>query len=184
CWHHADHSMASVEPGEQQTVRDYRNRGTGNNGQTVDVSKIKMEHWESLIDKKIREAMEQGEFADLSGEGEPIDLSENPYEDPEWRQAHRMLRNAGFAPAWIEERKDIEAEIDAARASLARAWLILQNARHTEHLASAGARWKKAAEDFQAQAEELNRRIRTWNLKAPNTGVHRPRIDFDREIVR
>src|SRR5262245_57132167 len=158
--------------------------GHGTTGTRSPFCKDKMTGWETLVDKKIREAMEHGEFDDLSGKGEPIDLSENPYEDPEWRQAHRMLRNAGFAPAWIEERKDIEAEIDAARASLARAWLILQNARHTEHLASAGARWKKAAEDFQAQAEELNRRIRTWNLKAPNTGVHRPRIDFDREIVR
>ena len=34
--------------------------------------------WESLIDKKIREAMERGEFDNLTGKGEPIDLSENP----------------------------------------------------------------------------------------------------------
>lgn len=65
-----------------------------------------MRPWESLIDQKIREAMEQGEFDDLSGKGAPIDLSENPFEDPELRMAHRMLRNAGCAPSWIEERKD------------------------------------------------------------------------------
>ncbi|MFN2577441.1 MAG: DUF1992 domain-containing protein [Pyrinomonadaceae bacterium] len=58
-----------------------------------------MKRWESLIDQKIREAIEQGEFDDSSGAGQPIDLSENPYEDPELRTAHRMLRNAGFAPA-------------------------------------------------------------------------------------
>jgi DnaJ family protein C protein 28 len=51
--------------------------------------------------------MEQGEFDDLPGKGQPVDTSENPFEDPELRLAHRMLRNAGFAPAWIEERKDI-----------------------------------------------------------------------------
>jgi len=143
-----------------------------------------MTGWESLIDKKIREAMEQGEFDDLSGKGEPIDLSENPYEDPEWRQAHRMLRNAGFAPAWIEERKDIEAEVQAARITLARVWLVRQNARGTEHFPSAETRWRHALEEFRAQAEGINRRINTWNLKTPAAGFHRHRIDFEREIER
>src|SRR4030095_16899995 len=106
-----------------------------------------MNHWESLIDRKIREAMEEGEFDDLPGRGAPVDLAENPFEDPDWRMAHRMLRNAGFAPAWIEERKDIEAEIQAARTVLARVWTVLQNARHTEHSKSAEARWRKALED-------------------------------------
>ena len=143
-----------------------------------------MSHWESLIDRKIREAMEDGEFDDLPGKGEPIDLSENPFEDPDWRMAHRMLRNAGFAPAWIEERKDIEAEIKAARSTLARVWSVLQNARHSEHSKSAEVRWRKALEDFRAKSAELNRRIQTWNLKTPAIGFHRNVIDVDREIDR
>lgn len=143
-----------------------------------------MKYWESLIDRKIREAMEEGAFDDLSGKGEPMDLTENPFEDPDWRMAHRMLRNAGFAPAWIEERKDIEAEIAAARTTLARVWRVLQKARHTEHSDSAEGRWRNALEDFRAKSAELNRRIETWNLKAPAVGVHRSRIDFDREIER
>src|SRR2546423_15136008 len=101
-----------------------------NNLCSVAVLEIKvrlMTRWESLIDQKIREAMEQGEFDNLAGAGQPIDLSENPFEDPGWRTAHRLLRNAGFAPAWIEERKDIEFEIDAARNQLERVWTILQN---------------------------------------------------------
>lgn len=143
-----------------------------------------MRHWESLIDRKIREAMEQGEFDDLSGKNEPIDLTENPFEDPDWRMAHRMLRNAGFAPAWIEERKDIEAEIHVARTTLVRAWMVLQNAKHTEDCHSAEARWPRALEDFRVKSAELNRRIQTWNLKTPALGFHRNMIDFDREIDR
>jgi DnaJ homolog subfamily C member 28 len=143
-----------------------------------------MKHWESLIEQKIREAMDQGEFDDLSGKGEPIDLTENPFEDPDWRTAHRMLRNAGFAPAWIEERKDIETEIEAARTTLGRIWMVWRNARHTEHSGSAEVRWRKALEDFRIKSVELNRRIEIWNLKAPAVGVHRNRIDFDREIDR
>ena len=118
-----------------------------------------MNRWESLIDQKIREAMEQGEFDNLSGKGAPIDLSENPFEDPDWRTAHRLLRNAGFAPSWIEESKDIDAELVVARTNLARAWMILQNARGNEFEKSAEARWGKSLKAFRAQAAQLNRRI-------------------------
>jgi len=143
-----------------------------------------MKRWESLVDQKIHEAMEQGEFDNLSGTGQPIDLSENPYEDPDWRTAHRMLRNAGFAPAWIEERKDIDAELEAARIGLARKRLIVQNAQGTEHQQSAQARWDEAVENFRIQIGELNRRIDTWNLKAPASAFQRTRIDVEREIDR
>src|SRR5436853_7295670 len=94
-------------------------------------TQITMKRWESLVDRKIREAMEAGEFDNLAGAGQPIDLSENPFEDPDWRTAHRLLRNAGFAPSWIEERKDIDAELAAARITLARAWTIAGHARGT-----------------------------------------------------
>jgi DnaJ homolog subfamily C member 28 len=140
--------------------------------------------WESLIDRKIREAMERGEFDNLTGKGAPIDLSENPYEDPDWRTAHRMLRNAGFAPAWIEERKDIDAELAAARTIVARAWGLRQKALQTEHERSANVRWQKAVATFNDKVAELNRRISAWNLKAPAEGFQRKRIDADAEIAR
>src|SRR5262249_31020259 len=129
-------------------------------------------------------AMEQGEFDDLSGKGEPIDLSENPYEDPDWRMAHRMLRNSGFAPAWTEERKDIEAEIEAARIILGRVWKVKRNAQQARHARSAEERWTRALEDFREKVSSLNSRIDTWNLKTPAIGFHRNRIDFEREIDR
>jgi hypothetical protein len=50
-----------------------------------------MKHWESLIDQKIRDGMERGEFDDLPGKGKHVDTSENPLEDPDMRLAHRML---------------------------------------------------------------------------------------------
>jgi hypothetical protein len=36
-----------------------------------------MNRLESLTEKKLREAIESGEFDDLPGKGEPIDLREN-----------------------------------------------------------------------------------------------------------
>jgi hypothetical protein len=166
---------------------------TEKNGQTEPASFIEsetesvrliMDGWESLIDRKIREAMAAGEFDNLAGTGEPIDLSENPYEDPAWRTAHRMLRNAGFAPSWIEERKDIDAELEAARIVLARHWTILINARGTKHGQAAGQRWTDSEAQFRLTIAALNRRVDAWNLKTPAIAFQRKRIDVEREIDR
>jgi DnaJ family protein C protein 28 len=143
-----------------------------------------MKRWESLIDQRIREAMEQGEFDDLPGKGKPVDTSENPFEDPELRLAHRILRNAGFAPSWIEERKDIEAELEIARNQLSKAWMILKKAQRSENEKGAGVRWDKALNSFTQQVAELNGRIILWNLKVPASGFQRTLIDAEQEIER
>lgn len=85
-----------------------------------------MNRLESLTERKLREAIENGEFDNLPGKGEPIDLKENPFEDPDLRTVHRLLRNAGFAPAWIEERKDIDAALEAASNVVSRLGAIWQ----------------------------------------------------------
>lgn len=140
-----------------------------------------MDRWESLIDQKIREAMEQGEFNDLSGKGSPIDLAENPYEDPDWRTAHRLLRNAGFAPSWIEERKEIEAELETARTRLIRA-RELYHVAGGESSTSAVARWEKSLSTFREQLGELKIRITKWNAIVPAAGFQRRQINTEVEI--
>jgi DnaJ family protein C protein 28 len=143
-----------------------------------------MKRWEALIDQRIREAMEQGDFDDLPGKGKPVDTSENPFEDPELRLAHRILRNAGFAPSWIEERKDIEAELEIARNQLSKAWMILKKGQGNENEKGAGVRWDKALNSFTQQVAELNGRIILWNLKVPASGLQRTLIDAEQEIER
>ena len=64
-----------------------------------------------FLSHRIREAMREGAFEHLNGAGEPLDLRENPFEDPAQRMAHRLLRNNGFAPAWIEDSRDLHAEM-------------------------------------------------------------------------
>ena len=132
-----------------------------------------MDKFESVVDKLIRESMERGEFDDLSGKGEPVDLSENPFEDPDVRTAHRLLRNAGFAPAWVEERKDIEARLLQARTTLLRARELYRDEIPT------GARWQRAVQEFRETVAELNQRIRMYNLKVPGTVFQRKVFDGD-----
>src|SRR6266850_3886992 len=147
-----------------------------------------MDKRETLIDKMIRESMERGEFDDLPGEGQPIDLSENPFEDPELRTVHRLLRNAGFAPAWIEERKDIAAEFERAWATLLRANNLYgkrgkltaqQSESAGDRSLSKSAQWERAAKEFCEIVAALNQRIRIYNLKAPAAVFHRKTIDAE-----
>jgi len=136
-----------------------------------------MDKWEPLIDRMIRESMDRGEFDNLPGAGQPIDLAENSYEPPELRNVHRLLRNAGFAPAWIEERKDIEAQFQQAYSKLSRAKALycLSGDLSNHH-------WQRAMKEFRECIEELNQRIRAYNLRAPATGFHRMIIDADQVI--
>jgi len=137
-----------------------------------------MKH-ESSVEKQIREAMESGAFDNLPGKGKPLDLSENPFEDPDLRTAHRLLRNAGFAPPFIEERKAIDAELERGRVTLARAWQIyLKKGREGEPV------WQRVLAEFRDLAAELNKRIRVHNLKVPASAFHRTLIDFEVELAR
>jgi len=142
-----------------------------------------MKRWESSVEKQIREAMEDGKFDNLPGHGKPVDLSENPFEDPDVRTAHRLLRNAGFAPAFIEERKDIDEELERARTALARGWAIYQRTGQTDS-SSREALWDRVRREFGDKVFELNKRIRLHNLKVPSGAFHRNLIDLDSELSR
>jgi hypothetical protein len=113
-----------------------------------------MDIWRVIAERKIREAMEAGEFENLDGHGEPLALEEDPYEDPAQRMAHRLLRNNGFAPAWIEESKEIDVEIRR-----------LHDAKHL------------SAEEHRRRVEALNRRIAAFNLKTPIQGTQKLPIE-------
>jgi Domain of unknown function (DUF1992) len=118
-----------------------------------------MDPFRLIADRKIQEAMDEGQFENLDGRGQPLALEEEPFEDPSLRMAHRLLRNNGFAPAWIEEGKDIEAAIARLREDRERSRIT--------------------PEQFRQQAEALNRRIFAYNLKTPSLSVHKRTIDFE-----
>ena len=70
--------------------------------------------WESLVERQLREAMDEGKFDDLPFRGERI-----PFDDDaaagDWALAFHMLRNAGVAPPWIEADKDVRTRARPAR---------------------------------------------------------------------
>jgi DnaJ family protein C protein 28 len=122
-----------------------------------------LDQWESIAERKIREAIEAGAFDNLPCKGQPIELDTDP--DPSLWMAHHLLRVNGFAPAWIEESKDIDAAADRLRADL-------RNARGRA----------TAMDALRARGAELNRRILTYNLKSPSAQVHKLPLNIEAEI--
>jgi hypothetical protein len=65
--------------------------------------------FERLVENKIREAMEQGEFDNLPGRGRPLDLTAYFNTPEELRLGYAMLKSAGFVPVEVELQREIEA---------------------------------------------------------------------------
>jgi hypothetical protein len=55
-----------------------------------------------LAERKIAEALANGEFDDLPGAGQPLELDDDPLVPEELRLAYRILKNAGYVPPEVD----------------------------------------------------------------------------------
>ena len=62
------------------------------------MSRALLPAYETLIEQRIREATERGDFEGLPGTGQPMQLDDDLLVPEEVRVAHRILRNAGYVP--------------------------------------------------------------------------------------
>ena len=128
------------------------------------------------VNKQIEEAMERGEFKNLPGEGKPLKLDTNPYLTPQARMADRLLKENGFAPRWIELKKEIKKE----KAQLERLLKNLKgrrkrlevSARQYPHRREAISRSfeherARGIEQYTEKLENLNQKIQRVNLLMP-----------------
>ena len=139
----------------------------------------------SNIEEHIRRAMEQGKFDDLPGTGKPLNLDENPLENPDWRLAHHLLRSGGFTLPWIETYREIEKELDNVCQSLARTWAWRQSSQSGEETANEiEFEWQLAVKRFRQQITALNERISSYNMGVPAERFQKPILNADREITR
>ncbi|MBX3046943.1 MAG: DUF1992 domain-containing protein [Anaerolineales bacterium] len=136
------------------------------------------------IDEIIRKAMEEGAFDNLRGSGKPLSIEDNPYVDPGWQLAYHLLKENGFAPAFIEVRQSIDAEHAAARQALGLVWQWRQEAlARGESAQWIEGEWHRARAAFAEKVEALNKRISDHNLTVPLPRFHRQKINVSDELA-
>ncbi|MDX2162668.1 MAG: DUF1992 domain-containing protein [bacterium] len=145
----------------------------------------------SLIDELIKEAMEQGKFAHLPGEGKPLNLQEEAHIPEHLRMAHKLLKDNDLAPDWIVEGKELrearERLIKRLRREHRRYIKALDDAqtapspeitRRALHMA-----WDMTKAALRDETEQFNRRALGYNLRIPPGIPHLEMISFGREIA-
>jgi hypothetical protein len=126
---------------------------------------------ETLIERKIREAMAEGAFDDLPYQGTRLPLDDDSAAG-DWALAYRMLRNAGAAPPWIESDKAVRRLLD-------------ERDRLLEHAARRGAHGQaRARAELTRIVDAANRAIVRLNAEAPTSRQHRSPLDLDAEVDR
>lgn len=121
--------------------------------------------WTAVVaERKIKEAMDAGEFDELPGRGQPVNLEEDPLTPPEQRVANRILKNSRALPEWIQFENDIRREvagIDSTRERGLRAVRFARNAPTRERAA------ERLRSDYREQLSLVNTLVLKYNMNAP-----------------
>jgi hypothetical protein len=143
---------------------------------------------EDLVEEQIRKAMERGEFDNLEGKGKPIKFEENPYEDPELRLSFKILKDAGFAPYWIEMGKQIDAEIAGCHMIFDRFVETLEYRKsrrgYLQKTPELEERVQQVLEACADKLKEANKKIDNYNLIVPIVWIQRKKLDVPAEVAK
>ena len=126
---------------------------------------------ETLIERQIREAMEDGRFDDLPHQGQRLPLEDDAAAG-DWALAFRMLRNAGVAPPWIEADKAVRDLLQARER-------LFERARRAQP-----ASRQRLRADLERLVRDLDRAIARVNAEAPTDRQHRRPLVLAEELAR
>ena len=71
-----------------------------------------IEAYQKIIEEKIKEAQERGDFDNLPGKGQPLCLEDENRIPEDLRLSHKILKNANCLPPELELRKEIRQMTD------------------------------------------------------------------------
>jgi hypothetical protein len=63
--------------------------------------------FQKIVERRIKEAQERGDFANLPGQGHPIHLEDDSHVPEDLRLAYKILKNADCIPPELQLRKEI-----------------------------------------------------------------------------
>ena len=139
-----------------------------------------------LVGELIAQAVKRGEFDNLEGTGQPLDLAVNAFEG-DLHMAHKILKDNGFAPYWIELGKDIDAlrlKFEKEADYFRRYTRIVGSEKRSQ---AALKQYEHKKERFYSQSRErlveISHKILDYNLHCPVTRLHRTNINVEAEMT-
>ena len=124
-----------------------------------------------MVERQIREAMDDGRFDGLPHQGERLPLIDDSLSGDR-AMAHRLLKSAGVAPAWIEADKQARVLLEERDRLMARARRLTPYAR------------TRARDELRLVVEAANRAILRVNIEAPTDRQQRHLLDAEVELAR
>ena len=146
-----------------------------------------MSKWSSMMDDLIDEAMSEGYFDNLPGQGKPLKLNKNPY-GRESELAFELLKHNEYTLPWIAERSQLLTEIEELREEISRIWTEYsqdyQASRDEVVQAGLKVAWAKQLDSWREQIAALNNRIDATNLKQPGERLEIYKLTLGTELKR
>lgn len=143
--------------------------------------------WSSVMDDIIDEAVSEGFFDNLPGQGKPLNLSRSPF-GKESELAFDLLKHNEYTLPWIAERTELLDKIEGLRLEIKRAW----NDHSTDYQAKASdadrldqrRAWVEQLAKWREEIEELNQAIAKTNLKQPGEKLEIFKVNLESELKR
>ena len=145
------------------------------------------------VTEQIEEAMERGEFNNLPGQGKPLKLDTNPFLTPQARMTNRLLKENGFAPRWIELKKEIKQEktqlerlLTNLKARRERLASLIQKHPHRHEVIRRSFAYElsRGIARYGEKLENLNRKIQRVNLLMPTRNRQYALINKEAALIR
>jgi Domain of unknown function (DUF1992) len=152
---------------------------------------------ERIAERRIRDAIEAGEFDNLKGAGQPLSADDdNPYVPADLRVAFKVLQNSGYAPDWMKLAQEIEADLERLRTSADIHFRLLReelkelssDVYAVRRLRTTVHRLKKlhqrAAAHHVHAILEINRKVNTFNQTVPIASLLKVPLSVEDEMRR
>ena len=132
--------------------------------------------FEQLVENRILEAIEEGVFAGLPGEGAPLQLRDADRLAGDLWLAHHVLGNAGALPEWLELARTIERDRERLAAVEAGHAALVERARSTGEWRRLAPLIAEQRREFAAAARALRAKQDRYNVESPGFRNERPAI--------
>lgn len=132
--------------------------------------------FEQLVENRILEAIEEGVFEGLPGEGAPLALRDADRLAGDLWLAHHVLGNAGALPEWLELARTIEGDRDRLAAIEGEHEGLVERARSTGEWRRLAPLIAERRREFATAARALRAKQERYNIEAPGIRNERPAI--------